>query len=491
MTSTAGRKPARVVALAPMPPEPQAYALARYSRSPDSIQQSLEWVHAHSAEKFWEKFYFDYGHASIADLGHVAICFENISELAALEILDEQTWDGQQRSTRYQDGAGAACALPPEIASPKLAAEYDAAAARLFARYTEVHEKSIAALAQKLTRPDSMSQEAFDRNLAARAYDVARYLLPLGAPTSLGQVVSIRTLERQISRLLVSEYGEVRAIGEMLRQACSEPPDATWPRLESSGTATGPLAPTLARHAQPSEYQRAVRSQARALAARFLDGLKASGGPDVHLIRPHSPESELASTLLYSQSNLPYAKVLGRLEACTIDERRWVIHEVLGDRGPHDELPRAARAGHRFLFDISMDIGGWRDLHRHRRCDQILQPFDLLAGSQFPEGAGELGVLGLMEDAYSDAFEAARRIADEAGPLAAHYLLPFAHRVRCLFKMDFAEADYMCRLRSGTKGHPSYRKVAWEMAEAVKVAEPGLADLIEATPPWVEDPLKR
>ena len=65
-----------------MPPEKSAYALARYSRSPDSIVQSLDWVRGHSSEKFLESFYFQYGHASIADLGHCIFCFEGISELA-------------------------------------------------------------------------------------------------------------------------------------------------------------------------------------------------------------------------------------------------------------------------------------------------------------------------------------------------------------------------------------------------------------------------
>src|SRR5258708_17388730 len=58
----------RVITVAPMPPEKSAYALARYSRSPDSIRDSLEWVRTHNSEKFLESFYFQYGHASIADL---------------------------------------------------------------------------------------------------------------------------------------------------------------------------------------------------------------------------------------------------------------------------------------------------------------------------------------------------------------------------------------------------------------------------------------
>src|SRR5690348_15452319 len=105
----------RVFTVAPMPPEKMAYALARYSRSPDSIRDSVAWVRTHDSTKFLESFYFQYGHASIADLGHLAVCFEGISELAATEIEDEQLWDGQARSSRYQDFSNAAPVVPPEL----------------------------------------------------------------------------------------------------------------------------------------------------------------------------------------------------------------------------------------------------------------------------------------------------------------------------------------------------------------------------------------
>jgi hypothetical protein len=41
------------------------------------------------------------------------------------------------------------------------------------------------------------------------------------------------------------------------------------------------------------------------------------------------------------------------------------------------------------------------------------------------------------------------------------------------------------------KGHFSYREIAWQMKKRVEEIEPVLARLIDATPPWVEDPLKR
>jgi hypothetical protein len=57
--------------------------------------------------------------------------------------------------------------------------------------------------------------------------------------------------------------------------------------------------------------------------------------------------------------------------------------------------------------------------------------------------------------------------------------------------MDFAEAEYISRLRSGVKGHFSYREIAWEMKCKMGQLEPELGRLIDATPPWIEDPLQR
>src|SRR6202451_2991891 len=122
----------RVLAVAPMPPEKMAYALARYSRSPDSIRDSLAWVRTHDSAKFLESFYFQYGHASIADLGHVVICLEGISELAAIEAEDEPLWDGQARSSRYQDFSQSGFITPPELDAEQ-ASLYQHAARKLLA----------------------------------------------------------------------------------------------------------------------------------------------------------------------------------------------------------------------------------------------------------------------------------------------------------------------------------------------------------------------
>src|SRR5512142_1795464 len=233
----------RVISVAPMPPEKSAYALARYSRSPDSIRDSIEWVRSHNSEKFLESFYFQYGHASIADLGHAVLCFEGISELAATEIEEEPLWDGQAKSSRYQDFSRSGFVTPPELEGADADA-YRAAGEALLAAYAKVNEAAFARLSGQLPRPDDMKPEAYRRNIAARAFDVARYLLFWGVPTNVGQVSSIRTLEKQIRRLKASEYAELRDLGQELAEACAAMPDYAW------FAEAEPLAPTLARHAE-------------------------------------------------------------------------------------------------------------------------------------------------------------------------------------------------------------------------------------------------
>src|SRR5271168_4445603 len=145
--------PKRVLTVSPMPPEKCAYALARYSRSPDSIRQSIEWVRTHDSQKFLESFYFQYGHASIAYLGHPVICFEGVSELAATEIEEEPLWDGQAKSSRYQDFSRSGFVVPPELDGAGEIA-YRAAGGALLAAYGKVNELAFARLSERHPRPD-------------------------------------------------------------------------------------------------------------------------------------------------------------------------------------------------------------------------------------------------------------------------------------------------------------------------------------------------
>jgi thymidylate synthase ThyX len=125
-----------------------------------------------------------------------------------------------------------------------------------------------------------------------------------------------------------------------------------------------------------------------------------------------------------------------------------------------------------------MDIGGFRDLHRHRRCVQVHQAFTDAHGYETPE---ELSAAGLREryeramNQVGGATAELKRIGSGDARADAVYLLPLAFRKRTLFKMDLAEAAYISELRTTAAGHFSYRRIAFLMYEAVAQRYPTLA----------------
>jgi len=478
----------KIITIGPMPAEKGAYALARYSRSPETIEESIRWVHTHSSEKFWEQYYFKYGHASIADLGHIMVCFENISELAAIELEDEPLWDGQAKSTRYQDFSNLGYFIPDELAGSPLERIYRETVGSLLETYTAQHHRLKGHLAEQHPRPQGMNPEEYHRAINARAFDLSRYLLPLAVPTNIGQVVNVRTLEKQIGRLLSSSTPELIDIGRELVDSCSVAPLNLWTELVGGGPAAEPVAPTLARHARKSEYLARTYTDLGQWAAERIRLDSIDSAPPVDLIAPHPLLEEVVTTLLYRVTQAPYRQILKVVQGWSEKEQHEVVEIALRRRGEKDDLLREFRSGYPLIFDLLMDVGAFRDLHRHRRCQQIRQSWTVSLGYEIPE---PLRLFGLESD-YDQAMEGAGRASRALGPSpAADYLVPFGYRVRCLFKMDFAQADYICRLRSGVKGHFSYRRIAWAMKEALALQYPFLASKIVAVPPHVEDPLTR
>jgi thymidylate synthase ThyX len=503
-------------------PEVLAYAMAKYSRSALSMRESLTEISAQRAEQFLNTFYFQYGHRSIADLAHIALAVERLSLLAAIVLVDEQRWDGQERSTRYQNFLKSGWFFPDFAGHSDAAQLYARTIGNLFATYQRATAAVHDALRRRVRCPAELKPDAYERTLKARAFDVTRYLLPLATNTSLGQIVSARTLETQVSRLLSHPAAEVRDLGLKLRDAATGPAwnvnaqssaalvekiaaleleTAQELAAEAAGLLTREVrtAPTLVKYAQPNDYAIQTQAELTQAAAEILAKLPIAQAPLVDLVeRSESLEVELASTLLYSAAHHPYRQIrdlVAELPAARVTE---IVELGLRHRGRHDEAIRAFHAGDGLRFDILMDIGGFRDMHRHRRCTQIIQSFTTLHGYEIPT-SGDLGsedqdgYIDILIEAYcrgdflsaiDAAHAASAQIAASQAPEAAQsalYLLPLATRIRSLFKMDFAEAQYIIELRSGPAGHFSYRRVAWEMFLALQRQHPALAQAIRVT----------
>src|ERR1700756_2352423 len=222
-TSATDSPSVEVFAVYGVEPEVQAYAMAKYSRSALSMKESLKEINTQKAEKFLNTFYFQYGHRSIADLAHVALAIEKLSILAAIAVADEQRWDGQERSTRYQDFKKSGYYLPDFGGGEQARHLHRDTMDGLFGVYEVLSQRIYEYLAEITPRPEEMKPDAYERTVRARAFDVSRYLLPLGTNTSLGEIVNARTLESQVSRLLSPTPHEARRLGELLKQAATSP----------------------------------------------------------------------------------------------------------------------------------------------------------------------------------------------------------------------------------------------------------------------------
>jgi thymidylate synthase ThyX len=494
-------------------PEIQAYAMAKYSRSSLSMKESLKEITLQKTEKFLNTFYFQYGHRSIADLAHIALAIERLSILAAIVVADEQRWDGQERSTRYQDFRKSGYFTP---SFENDAVENDSAVAdvssvltlyretieSLFTTYEKVSERTFEYLASITPRPAEMKPDAYERTLRARAFDISRYLLPLATNTSLGEIVNARTLENQVAHLLSQPHKEVRELGALLKQAAVSPAyNANEEPLRALVTeirAVSPeiadraerellravrVAPTLVKYADPNLYEIETRRELQQAAAELMRGAAIEPAPlvdllDNDLLDNDALEIELATTLLYGHCHYSYRQLRKTVEAAGETRRREIIDLGLRHRGSHDELLRPFSAGQQFRFDILMDIGGFRDMHRHRRCVQIMQDFTTVHGFDTPPEVGAAGVRSDYEFAMERAEAAVQKLSATGGKEAAQnaqYAIPFAFRKRTLFKMDFAEAVYISELRTTPAGHASYRNVAYAMYEAVAAKYPALA----------------
>ena len=478
--------------------------MAKYSRSSLSIKESLAELNEQKAEKFLSTFYFQYGHRSIADLAHIAMAIERLSLLAATLVVDETRWDGQERSTRYQDFKKSGH-FTPEFTIPADRQLYEGTIDFLFTEYQKFSKLNFEYLVSKTPKPSEMPQEAYERTLRARAFDISRYLLPMATNTSLGQIVNARTLETQVSRLLGSPYEEVRKLAELMKQAART---AAWDvnadkrralvaAIAEKDAALGERArlellrethssPTLVKYAEPSAYQLASNKDLAQAAAELMHGHAIAPAPEVDLLDDEPLEIELATTLLYEQSRHSYRQLREAVAALTDLRRAEIIDLGMRHRGPHDELLRPYSAGQKFRFDILMDIGAYRDLHRHRRCVQIHQEYCFDHGFATPREIEDAGHAALYAEVMQRAAQAGQQLAATLSargeaPQAAQYLLPLAYRKRTLFKMDLAEAVYISELRTGPGGHWSYRSVAYQMYERVAERYPSLAKYFRVT----------
>jgi hypothetical protein len=241
---------------------------------------------------------------------------------------------------------------------------------------------------------------------------------------------------------------------------------------------SGAVGPTLVKYAEAKDYDLKTRSELREAAEGLMRGVEVEDGDSVTLVEPKNLEIEVAATLLYERTHHSYRQIVEIVTALPPQRRQEILRLGVKHRGVYDELSRPYASGQSFQFDVLMDIGGFRDLHRHRRCVQILQPYTTVHGHEMPDEVEAVSRGDRFRELMSDCCTLWKILVSDSNSDTTSncdYVLPLAFRRRALFKMDLAEVIYICELRTSASGHPSYRRVAYAMYDELRRKYPALA----------------
>jgi thymidylate synthase ThyX len=274
--------------------------------------------------------------------------------------------------------------------------------------------------------------------------------------------VNAREAAWMITKLLSSPLAEARELGLALRDEGRK------------------ICPTLLRHADANAFLTTAADLAATAAASVPAGPASTGveaGNGVRLVGftpggldhllglwlAENGTADLATTLRHVAGLPEPAKLelLGRLHAAM---------------GPHDIPPRAFEGLH-YTFEVTVDYGAFRDIQRHRIGLQLNPRLDTSLGFETPDEIVEAG----LEPAYHEQMERAADLYGRAAsrfPVQAQYLLPLAWRKRVVFDWNLREVAHFVRLRSSPQGHISYRRLAWQLRDAVVAAHPFAAPFL-------------
>jgi thymidylate synthase ThyX len=426
-----------------LPPAVQATVLAKYSRSPLSARDLLHNLKDDEADKFQEKWVVEYGHNSVNELAVIPICMENISIIASKFVESFPRGGYSEKSTRYQKFNSNSFVTPPGLSnslSNFSKSFYDA--------YEEMTPEMTRICAEKMEPlRDSSSISQWNKKITARVFDNLRYLLPAGTGTNVACVLNMRDARDLICQSRGHMNPEIRAIGDAVCEAVSR------------------IAPSLIKHTEPRFFNLPVKSLGDPIPFKSVE------------------KSWTVQFSKYGYHGDPLS-VQEWFKNCV-----WNLHGMdwstfdrfMQERSSWEGVPDIFNRV-RISFDILMDYGAYRDLQRHRRCNQMKELLGTNYGFLVPDD-----IIGSsLESRYKDIMGRASSFSSDEikhDPEILQYVIPMGFLHRSEFDMDLQQLYYMVELRTKPHGHISYRRVAYEMYEKAKSQFPELMKWCRAIPP--------
>jgi len=462
----------RVYLLSPrsLSPETIAVAFAKTSRSPESFDVIASALSDEASAQFHERWVVGYGHASVAEHAVLHIALENISRLAIECVESNRLASYTEKSTRYQMWDRTAFVVPAEIRGSPLDNLYRQTCELLLDTYLQSLEPLKKVAQSAFPREDGESEARWDSRIRSRYVDVARYLLPSAVFANVGVTLNARALEHAIRKMLSHPLGEVRDIGEDVRQVAQRE------------------VPTLVKYAQASPYlSRLAQTNPGLMKHDISGGAEAEAfGPAGGMFLRHADaaaEARALAAAVVRTEGLAYSQALRAMEASP-EARRAAAQVLLGDMGQWDHPSRELEHV-TYTVEVVADQGAYFEAKRHRMLSLTSAPLTCELGYVTPRWMAEANLL----DNYRRAMDAARdtyeKIARE-NPALAGYVVPNGYLRRFLMTLNLRETFHLCELRARPSAHFAMRVVALHLAELVRQVHPLLGGWmrLEDLPDW-------
>jgi thymidylate synthase ThyX len=455
---------------------------ARYSRSPKSLRRLLldEFVNEadtgieaiamnldddptvalRRAEELYTRVFFEYGDDSVAQLGGAHLACEQASNLLTKVLEWGRLAAYLEQSTRYirydaRLGDSYRYFTPKEIAASAHAGPYAAHMERVFDEYSGMVARMTSVFEERHPRAETDSKMIYNATIRAKACDTVRGLLPVATISNVGIYGTGQAYEMALLRMQANPLAEVRDYGAMMLTELRKIIPSFLTRVDLPD-----------RGIKSSEYLASVRRSLEEIADELPEP-EATGASVTLTDWDPDAETKIAAAALYAVSELPDARLQEMAARMSASERKQIIEAMVGTRENRRHRPGRAMERTMYRFDVTCDIGAFRDLQRHRLMTLEWQRYSTRLGYDLPLDIDELGLAPRWQGIMDDAGELYESIRDDLGADVAQYVVPFACNVRFVMEMNPRQAFHLIELRSQPAGHPAYRRVAHDMHRAI------------------------
>ena len=479
-----------VFALVNLPEVVKGALFARYSRSAKSLRRLFleefvgdldisgdatvdATVGLARAEQLYEKVFVEYGDDSVAQLGGVHLACEQSSNVLSKVLEWGRLMSYLEQSTRYiaynqrLDNGQYRYFRPPELLDSPHGARFVGEMDRVFDTYGALLPRMQAWVAEQFPQQAGDSDFVYRQATRAKSLDALRGILPAASLSNIGMYGTGQSYEQLLLRMRAHPLPEARHYADMMLVELRKVIPSFLQRVD-----------VKERGGEWSDYLVSTREQTARLVERLWPDLRSphpssepafdAGEAEVTLLDfdPEGEEKVLVAAC-FSHLGCSEREAARRVGASrtrrprgSAARRTWgsgataATGPVARSSGPttaSSSSPTTARFATCSATACSRSSGSASASPSATTCR---------ASSPTPASAEH------YDEAIGRAEELYRTLAPDF-PEQASYAVALAHRIRYVMQFNAREAMHLIELRSGTQGHPAYRRVAQQMHRAI------------------------